>query len=58
VRSDKLVAEARGQSGNPEKGERPTLKAATKQQLVKTDKIFMCAAVTLISGVCNLVRLS
>jgi hypothetical protein len=30
------VAEAGGQFGNPEEGERPPLEAATKQRLVKT----------------------
>jgi hypothetical protein len=34
VRSEKLVAEA----GNPEKGERALLEAATKQRLVTTEK--------------------
>jgi hypothetical protein len=32
----KLVAEALGQFGNPEDGERPPLEAVTRQQLVKT----------------------
>jgi hypothetical protein len=32
----KLVAEALGQFGNPEKGERPPLEAATQQRLMKT----------------------
>jgi hypothetical protein len=32
----------RGQFGNPEKGERPPLEAATKQRLVKTGKT-LCA---------------
>jgi hypothetical protein len=36
--------------GNPGEGERPSLKAATKQQLVYT--------ATFVSGVCNLMRLS
>jgi hypothetical protein len=34
----KVVAEARGQFGNPEEGERPPLKAATRQRLVKTQR--------------------
>jgi hypothetical protein len=38
VRSEKLVAEARGQFGNPEEGKRPPFEAATKQRLVKTEK--------------------
>jgi hypothetical protein len=29
---EKLVAEAQGQFGNPEEGERPQLEAATKQR--------------------------
>jgi hypothetical protein len=33
---EKLVAEARGQFGNPEEGERPPLEAATRQRLVRT----------------------
>jgi hypothetical protein len=33
---EKLVAEARGQFGNPEEGERPSLEAATKQRPIKT----------------------
>jgi hypothetical protein len=33
---EKLVAEARGKFGNPEKEERPPLKAATRQRLLKT----------------------
>jgi hypothetical protein len=33
---EKLVAEARGQFGNPEEGERPPLVAATEQRVVKT----------------------
>jgi hypothetical protein len=33
-----LVAEARGQFGNPEKGERPPLEAVTRQRLVKTQQ--------------------
>jgi hypothetical protein len=33
---EKLVAEFRGQFGNPEEGERPLLEVATKQRLVKT----------------------
>jgi hypothetical protein len=33
---EKLVDEARWQFRNPEEGERPPLKAATKQRLVKT----------------------
>jgi hypothetical protein len=35
-----LVAEAgdRGEFGNPEKGKRPSLEAATKKRLVKTEK--------------------
>jgi hypothetical protein len=33
---EKLVAEARGQFGNPEEGERPPLKAVTRQRLLKT----------------------
>jgi hypothetical protein len=32
------VTEAEGQFGNPEKGKRPPLEAATKQQLVKNEK--------------------
>jgi hypothetical protein len=32
----KLVAEERGQFGNPEERERPPLKAVTRQRLVKT----------------------
>jgi hypothetical protein len=40
VRSEKLVDETgQGQFGNPEEGERPPLKAATKQRLMKTEKI-------------------
>jgi hypothetical protein len=31
----KLVAEARGEFGNPEKGECPPFQAATKQRLAK-----------------------
>jgi hypothetical protein len=58
VRSEKLVAEARGQFGNPGEAERPPLKAATKQQLVKTEKTPICALVTVIFGVCNSVKLS
>jgi hypothetical protein len=38
VRSEKLVAEAEDSSGTQRKGERPLLEAATKQQLVKTEK--------------------
>jgi hypothetical protein len=38
VRSETLVAEARGQFRNPEEGEHPPLEAATKQRLVKTEK--------------------
>jgi hypothetical protein len=34
---DKLVAEARGQFGNPEEGERPPLEAVTRR-LVKTQQ--------------------
>jgi hypothetical protein len=30
--SEKLVAEARGQFGNPEEGQSPPLEAATKQR--------------------------
>jgi hypothetical protein len=33
---EKLVAEAWGYFGNPEEGERPLLKVAAKQRLVKT----------------------
>jgi hypothetical protein len=33
---EKLVAEARGQLGNPEEGECPTLETVTRQRLVKT----------------------
>lgn len=36
--SEKLVAEAEDSSGTQRKGERPPLQAATKQQLVKTEK--------------------
>jgi hypothetical protein len=36
MRSEKLVAEAWGQFGNPEKGERPPLEDVTKQRLVMT----------------------
>jgi hypothetical protein len=32
---EKLVAEAQGQFGNPEEGERPPLEAATKQRICK-----------------------
>jgi hypothetical protein len=32
------VAEARGQFGNPEEGERPSLEADTKQRVRKTEK--------------------
>jgi hypothetical protein len=52
VRSEKLVAEAWGQFGNPEEGVRQSLEAATKKQLVKTED-FMRAVVTVIFGVCN-----
>jgi hypothetical protein len=38
LRSEKLVAEARGQFANPEEGERPPLGDATKQRLMKTEK--------------------
>jgi hypothetical protein len=34
--SEKVVAVARGQFGNSEEGERPTLEAATEQRLVET----------------------
>jgi hypothetical protein len=37
-RYQKMVAEARGLFGNPVKKERPPLKAATKQRLLKTKK--------------------
>jgi hypothetical protein len=33
--SYKLEAEARGQFGNPEEGERPLLEAVTRQRLMK-----------------------
>jgi hypothetical protein len=33
-----VVAEARGQFGNPEEGERPPLEAVTSQRLVKTQQ--------------------
>jgi hypothetical protein len=36
VRSEKLVAEAWGQFGNPEEGERSSLEDVTKQRLVMT----------------------
>jgi hypothetical protein len=39
MRSEKLVAEAWGQFGNLEEGERPPFEAAAKQRLVKTGKI-------------------
>jgi hypothetical protein len=35
---EKLVAEARGQFGNLEEGERPMLEAVTNQRLVKTQQ--------------------
>jgi hypothetical protein len=35
---EKLVAEARGQFGNPEEGELPPLEAAIEQRLVKTQQ--------------------
>jgi hypothetical protein len=39
VRSEKLVDKAGDSSGAQRNGERPPLEAATKQQLVKTEKI-------------------
>jgi hypothetical protein len=45
---EKLVAEAWGQFGNPEEGERPSLEAVTRQRLVKTqqaEKTSVCAVV-------------
>jgi hypothetical protein len=57
VRSEKLVDETGGQFGNPEEGERPLLEAATKQRIVWTE-YFICAVFTVISGVCNSMRLS
>jgi hypothetical protein len=38
MRSEKWVAEARGQFRNPEDGECPPFQAATKQWLMKTEK--------------------
>jgi hypothetical protein len=38
VRSEKLVAEALGEFGNPEEGERSPFGPAAKQRLVKTEK--------------------
>jgi hypothetical protein len=40
LQSEKWVAGSwgRGEVGNPEKGERPRLKAATKQRLMKTER--------------------
>jgi hypothetical protein len=38
VRSEKLIAKARGQFKNPDEGESPQLEAATKQRLMKTEK--------------------
>jgi hypothetical protein len=35
---EKMVAEAQGHFGNPEEGERPQLKAVTRQRLVKTQQ--------------------
>jgi hypothetical protein len=35
----KLVAEERGQFGNPEEGERPSSEAVTRQRLLKTQQI-------------------
>jgi hypothetical protein len=40
MKSEKLVAEAGDSFGDPEEEERPPLKAATKQRLVKTEKSF------------------
>jgi hypothetical protein len=57
VRNEKLVAEAGDSLGNPEEGERRSLEAVTKEQLVKTEDL-MCAVVTVIFGVCTSVRLS
>jgi hypothetical protein len=53
VGSEKMVAEAGVQFGNPEEGERPPLEADTKQRLVKTEKT-LCAVV----GMCDSLRLS
>jgi hypothetical protein len=47
-RCQKLVAEARGQFGNPEEVERPPLEAVIRQRLVKaqkTEKSKLCAVV-------------
>jgi hypothetical protein len=41
VRSEKEVAEAGDSS---EERERPPLEAATKQRLLKTEKIYMCCS--------------
>jgi hypothetical protein len=35
---ENLVAEARGQFGNPEEGERPPLETVTRQRLVKAQQ--------------------
>jgi hypothetical protein len=53
---EKLVTEARGQFGNPEKSERPLLEAVTRK-LVKTQqakKTYVCAVVNY--KVCELVK--
>jgi hypothetical protein len=52
-----VVAEARGQFGNPEEGERLPLEAATRQRLVKTlqaEKTYVFALVN--CKVCELVN--
>jgi hypothetical protein len=54
LRSEKLVAE----TGDPDKGGRPLLIAATKLRLVKTEKTVTCAVITVMFGVCISVRLS
>jgi hypothetical protein len=56
MRSEQLVAEAGGQSRNPQEGKRPPFETATKQRLFKTEKT-LSALVTVFFGVSHSVRL-
>jgi hypothetical protein len=56
VKCERLVAEA-GAVREPRRREHPLLEDPTMQRLSKSED-FICAIVTMISGVCNLVSLS